>query len=234
MNERFGRRFVVWNGILLVVMLVTAFALDLAIWNSTGGPPAIDLNHLSTDLVRANGSSLWPIETWLYILLVIPGLTFTIGVKSVLKHPDQELLLVTAKNSMILFWIFHTLHNVVLLTVLYGAASYSPADTTQALNFESVADMLLRFSNLLFGFGTSIGALFLVFALGLFGYLTYLNKKFTNRIAFIALGASIAILLSYLQSVSGVFFALGLLGWVLFIFWVFSMTFRLAKGDLED
>lgn len=234
MSQPFGRRFLAWNGSALVLMLVTAFALDLTIWNTTGGPPAIDSNNLSADLLRAKNSSLWLIEGWFYLLMVIPGLTFTVGAKNVLKHPDHEVLLAIAKNSMILFWIFHTLHNAVILTVLYGAASYSPADTTHALNFESLANSLLLFSNLLFGFGTSIGALFLVVALGLFGYVTYLNKKFSNWTGWIAIGASMAILLSYLQSVSNVFFMFGLLGWILFILWVFFMTLRLAKGDLEN
>ena len=76
MNMWEPRRIAGAAGLVLAAMLVVAFVLDFVITGTTGGPPTIALSSLTADLTRARDSVIWPIETWLYSLQIVPFAIF--------------------------------------------------------------------------------------------------------------------------------------------------------------
>jgi hypothetical protein len=149
----------VTSGVVLSVMMVSAFLLDMLIVQSTSGPPMLTTDNMGSELLRARGSTVWLVEGWLYTLRVIPGYLFVLNVYGALRDGDSDMAGAGLVGSL-LFWIFHTLHNVALLTVLQVLVPQYASGTSQETSIEVLATGLLGFANLLFGFGTSIGGLF--------------------------------------------------------------------------
>jgi hypothetical protein len=204
-------------------MMVVAFALDMIIIQTTAGPPILNPDIIGSELLRANGMTIWLVEGWLYTLMIVPAFIFVLGVYWMLRDADNGLAGIGLFASA-LFWTFHTLHNVVMLSVIQVLAPRYATYPSEGTSIEVVARTLLGLANLLFGFGGSVGGLFPVAFLTAFGLATLKSRRLPRWAGYVALASGFAILLSYLQFVSGAFMFLGLLGWVLSIVWVVSTT----------
>ena len=77
-------------GLTLLAMLVISFIMDFAIISTTGGKPNIDVVNVGPDLLRAQGSLIWPVETWLYLLMIVPFAVFAFGVYWALRSESDE------------------------------------------------------------------------------------------------------------------------------------------------
>lgn len=214
------------SGIVLTIMMVVAFALDMTIIQMSG-PPVLSADNIGPELLRAKGSTIWLLEGWLYTLMIVPGFIFVWAVYWSLRDDDTSLAGIGLFASA-LFWIFHTLHNVVMLTVIQALVPNYARGTSEGTSIEVLAAGFLGLANILFGFGGSVGGLFLVGYLAAFG-LVMLKSRFPRWIGYVAVAGGLAVLLSYLQVISGAFMFVGLLGWVLSIVWVASTTVVLLR-----
>jgi hypothetical protein len=215
------------SGTVLAIMMVLGFVLDMMIILTTSGPPLLSTDNIGTELLRAKGSSIWLLEGWIYTLMIVPGFIFVLAVYWSLLGDDHALAGIGLFASA-LFWIFHTLHNVAMLTVLQVFVPAYAGGTSEGTSIEVMAVGLLGFANLLFGFGGSVGGFFLVCSLVAFGLVT-LKSRLPRWIGYVAVAGGLAVLLSYLQAISGAFVLVGLLGWILNIVWVASTTIALLR-----
>jgi hypothetical protein len=168
------------------------------------------------------------VEGWLYTLMIVPGFVFALAVYWLLRDDDNGLAGIGLIAS-VLFWMFHTLHNVVMLTVIQVLVPRYTAGTPEGSSIESLATALLGLANMMFGFGGSVGGLFLVIFPTAFGLATLKNRVLPRWTGYVALAGGLAVLLSYLQFISGAFLFVGLLGWVLTIVWVAGTTIALLR-----
>lgn len=219
------------SGIILAIMLIAAFALDFAIIATTQGPPILRPENISADLLRAQGSFLWLVEAWLYTLMVVPVPLFIAMVYRALREKNDGGLAAVGLFASTLFWIFHTLHNVSFLTILQVLVPRYTGGSAEAAAIEVVAVALLGFANVAFGFGASVGALFLVGYLGVLGMVTLQRGGLPRWTGYVALAAALLSLLAYLQFLSeAIGLVLGLLSWVLHILWVIGASVRLLRS----
>ena len=218
------------SGIILALMLIAAFALDFAISATTQGPPILRPENIGADLLRAKGFTLWIVEAWLYTLMVIPVPLFMVMVYRALREKNDGAVPAVGLFASALFWIFHTLHNVAFLTILQVLVPrYTGGAEGTAI--EVVAIALLGFANVTFGFGTSVGALFLVGYLGVLGMVTLQGGGLPRWTGYVALAAALLSLLAYLQFLSEAFgLVFGLPSWVLHIVWVIGATLGLLRS----
>ena len=98
-------------GMVLSMMLVAAFVLDMVLVQTTGGQPLLNPDNIGPELLRAKGSAIWPLEGWVYTLMIVPALAFILAAYRVLREDDSGLADIGLIASA-LFWIFHTLHNM--------------------------------------------------------------------------------------------------------------------------
>jgi len=216
------------SGVVLAIMMIIAFALDMAIIQTTAGPPLLNADNIGSELLRAKGSTIWLVEGGLYSLMIVPAFVFMLAVYWALRDDDNGLAGIGLFASA-LFWIFHTLHNVAMLTVIQVLVPRYTAGTSEATTVEVLATTLLGFANILFGFGGSVGGLFLVAFLAAFGLVTLKSSILPQWTGYVALAGGLTVLLSYLQFISGAFLFVGLLGWVLTIVWVVGTTLTLLR-----
>src|SRR5216684_4695609 len=190
------------SGVLLAVMLVAGFAADMAIVLTTGGPPVLDPAKIGAELLRAKGAMLWLPEAWLYTLMIVAVPAFIVGAYTALRKEGDRGLPSLGLIGALLFWIFQTIHNLGFLTVLQVVAAGYTGAGPEGPAAEAVARALLGFANSAFGFGTSVGGLFLVGYLACFGMATVRTGGLPRWTGFAALAASALALLAYLQVVS--------------------------------
>jgi hypothetical protein len=219
------------SGIVLAIMMVIGFALDMTIIQTTSGPPVLNGDTIGSELLRARGSTIWLVEGWFYSLMVVPGFVFVLGVYWALRDFNKSLAGIGLFASA-LFWIFHTLHNVAMLTVLQVLVPRYSSGTSEGTAIETLSTGLLGFANLLFGFGGSVGGLFLAIFLATFGLVT-LRSPLPRWIGYMAVVAGLAVVLSYLQFISGAFMFIGLIGWILSIAWVVGTTAALSRPQSQ-
>lgn len=216
------------SGVLLSIMLIGAFALDMAIVQTTGGQPLLNPDSAGSELLRAKGSTVWLLEGWVYTLMIVPAFVFILAPYQVLRRDDSSLAAI-GLFAAALFWIFHTLHNAAMLAVLQILVPGYTAGTPQALSTELLATTLLGLANILFGFGTSVGAFFLIGFLFAFGFATLRSSRLPRWTGYVLLAAGIAISVSYLQFLSIAFTLIGVFGWVLSIIWVVATTITFLR-----
>lgn len=216
------------SGVVLATMMVIAFALDMSIIQTTSGPPVLSADNIGSELLRARGSAIWLVEGWLYTLMIVPGFVFALAIYWVLRNDDNGLAGIGLFASA-LFWVFHTLHNVAMLTVLQVLLPRYASETSEGTAIEVQARALLGLANILFGFGGSVGGFFLAGFLIAYG-LVMLKSSLPRWMGYLAVGAGLGVLLSYLQFVSAAFMFIGLLGWILNIVWVVSTTVVLLRS----
>ena len=217
-------------GLVLALMMIVAFALDMAIIITTGRPPLLDPQKISLDLVRAQGVPFWPLETWLYTLMIIPGSVLAIATYRVLHSEHEDSMIAFGLLATILFWIFHTMHNVLILAVFQALVPHYSGGSLGATTMEVVAAMIMTIASVTFDFGSGVGSLFLAGSLGASGLATLRTAEFPRWTGYVALAASLAMLGAYLKFMfQGIFF-LGLLGWVLFIIWVIGAALAILRS----
>jgi len=132
----------------------------------------------------------------------------------------------------LLFWIFHTIHNLGFVTVLQSVAAGYNGEGAESQAAEAVARALLGFANSAFGFGTGVGGLFLVGYLACFGMATVKTGGLPRWTGFVAFASAALALLAYLQVVSPLLGpVLGVPSWILHIVWVIGVTVALLRGS---
>ena len=232
MSETYRLRLGGFSGVILAVMLIAGFALDFAIIFTTRGQPLLNPENISTELLRAKGSTVWLVEAWVYTLMVVPVPPFMLAIYWILRAENDRGLPAVGLFASALFWIFHTLHNLSMLTVVQDLVPrYVVAPQESRLAIEAVATALLGFANAAFNIGKGVGALFFVGSLAAFGGATLLTSRLPRWTGYLALAASFLGLLAYLQFISEVFVFVGLLGWVIHIVWVIAMTVGLLRSS---
>ena len=105
-----------------------------------------------------------------------------------------------------------------------GRARHSPAA-------DAVARALLGFANSAFGFGTSVGGVFLIGSMACLGVATLQNGGLPRWTGYAALAAAALALIAYLQVIVpalGPIF--GIPGWLLHIAWVIGVAVALVRG----
>jgi hypothetical protein len=221
-------------GLVLAPMMIVAFGLDLAIIMTSGGPPLLDPNNIGPELSRAQGVGIWPVELWLYTLMIIPGSLLAIAAYRVLRTEQDDSLAAAGLLATVLFWIFHTLHNVLMLAIFQAVVPNYTGGSANTVAMETVASTVLRIAYAIFNFGTSVGALFLVGSLAALGLATLRSAGLPRWTGYVALASSFAILGSYLQFLSGSFsnpfVVFGVLGWLLYMTWVIGTTLTLLRS----
>lgn len=204
-------------GLVLVVMMAAAFAMDLGIIGSTGANPEIRMDRLGEDLVRVQESALWPVEAWTYTLMVLPAAIFLVGLYGILRRRTEGLPAMGVLLALGL-WIVHTAHNVAILAVVQtlapayvpGAANAAALEAT-ALGFLGVGAALSPLSGL--------GAVILVAAALSLGIAILKSDRLSRWNGYLLLGVVILAGLGLLRPLSDAFIMLGLVGWILLILW---------------
>jgi len=212
----------------LALMLILAFALDFAIISTTGGDPNFRLDRIESDLVRAQGSSVWIVEAWLYALLIVPFSVFALGVYRVLRPHDADLALVGLAATM-LFWIFSTAHNAAIVTVLQVLVPRYAPGTPQSAGIEAAARVILGFGNTLFSPGGGVGTLLFVVGMAAIGQATFRSLGLARWTGYLAFAAAVFSALGYLQYLAEPLFFLGIIGFALYIIWVAGVALRLTR-----
>ncbi len=218
------------SGVLLAVMLVAGFAADMAIVLTTGGPPVLDPAKIGSELLRAKGSTIWLAEAWLYTLMIVAVPAFIAGVHAVLRREGDHGLPGLGVMAGLLFWLFHTIHNIGFLTVLQVVAAGYTGVGAEGSAADAVARALLGFANAAFGFGTSVGGLFLVGYLACLGVATIQNGGLPRWTVYAALAAAALAVLAYVQVVAPALGPIcGIPSWILHIAWVIGVTVALVR-----
>ena len=222
------------SGAVLALMLIIGFAADVGIVLTTGGPPVLDPAKIAGELLRAKGSTIWLAEAWIYTLMIVAVPAFVVGVYLALRKEGDRGLPVLGVIAALLFWTFHTIHNIGFLTVLQVLTAGYTGASSDASAVEATARALLGFANASFGFGTSVGGLFLIAYLVCFGIATLQSGGLPRWTGYAALGAAGLAVLAYLQVVApalGPVF--GVPGWMLHIAWTVGVTVSLLRGRVR-
>lgn len=210
--------------------MLLGFGLDLAIVATTGGPPAIQRPSLGTDLVRVAGSAMWPVEGWVYTLMVVPACAFVPALHRRLKSDKGSDLSDTALTAFIAFWAVHTIHNAVILGVVQGLAPAYVPGAADAASVEASARGLVGVSEALFGPGSGLGTALLAMASLAYGLRMRQSQALAGWVAKAAFGAAALSLVGMLQVFFAPLLVVGLVGWILFIAW----TAGAAVGMLRE
>jgi len=215
---------------ILVLLMVLGFVLDLMIISTTGGDPQVRGESLGADLVRVKGSGIWPLETWVYTLMALPGSIFLMGVYWAIRREDRDGLATIGVLVSLLTWVLSTVHNLAILAVVQGLApAYvpgapdAPALEASARGWLAVADALNPLSGITAVF-LMVGAL----ALGLATLRTLHLPRWTGSVS---LAVVPLIGLGLLQGFSRAFIAPALIGYILYIVWNLGVSFALLKGS---
>ena len=217
-------------GIIFALMLVVAFGLDFALIATTGGEPTFNLANIGPDLLRAQKSAIWPVETWIYALMIVPFSVFALGVYLVLRAESDKGFPALGVVTTLVFWIFSTLHNAAILTVLQVLIPSYAAGSPAAPSIEVMARGLLGFGNTLFTPGGGVGTLLLVIGMAVTGRATLAGGQLPRWTGYVAMACAGFSLLGYLQYLSRGLLVLGLIGFVLYILWVIGVAIRLLRA----
>jgi len=228
-SEAVRHRLPVWGGLILSAMMIAGFVLDIGIFSSTGAEPVIRLEQLGTDLLRVQGSAVWPIEGWTYTLMILPAFVFVLGVYWFLRDGADEGLPIIGATAAVLFWVFHTMHNVAILTVVTGLAPSYVLGAPDAAEIETVSRGFIVFSEVLFLPGGGVGSLFWAVASLALGKAILETKQLPRWLGYTSIGVALLALLGLLQYAYEPFVVFGLIGWVLFIIWTAGVSVMLLR-----
>ncbi|HEY6958304.1 MAG TPA: hypothetical protein VI814_05740 [Candidatus Limnocylindria bacterium] len=226
-----ARRVAGIAGVVLAIMMAVAFVLDFVLIATTGGPPQIYPETISVDLVRVRASAIWPLETWLYSLQVIPFTLFILGVRNALRAAGREAAADTTTLAGLLFIAAHTLHNLAILTVVqYIAPVYAP-DAPNAAALEAATRALIGLASATFLPGGGVGSALLVislvaFAMGARG--TGVFPAWSTRFAW---AGAVLLAVAYLQYVIAPAFFIALFGYLAFIGWVAVLSASFMRSE---
>ncbi len=195
-------------------MMIVAFALDFAIIATTGGPPMIYLESLSADMTRARDSAIWPIETWLYTLQIVPFAILILGVRSTLRAAKEEGIADVATLAAVLFMALHTLHNLAILTVVQVLVPAYVAGAATASAIEAVARGFLGLAYAAFLPGGGVGSALLVAAP-------------SGRLA---AASAVLVTVAYAQYVVPPAFFLALVGYLAYVAWTAVVSVGLLRS----
>ena len=211
-------------GLLLAAMLILGFAFDMVLMVSTGGPPMIGLGSLSHDLARAGGSSVWPVETWVYTLLTVPSVVFIFGLRRSVGAA-QPVLADVAAGAALLFIALHTLHNLVVLAVVQVVAPSAAADAAGAA---AVARPLLALAYATFLPGGGLGGVVFILAMAAFAWL-----QRRSAAGWLALAAAVLFAVGYAQYLLAPAIVAALAGWLCFIAWTVATAVRVSARRVD-
>jgi hypothetical protein len=229
MDKSDGQLLPALAGLTLAAMLIIAFALDFAIIGMTGGQPGFDLQNIGDDLLRAQGSGIWRVEAWLYLLMVVPFVVFAFGVYHDIHAQSDAGLPALGLSALTLFWIFSTIHNAAIVTVLQVLVPGYRSGAADGPGLEAAARALLGLGDTIFVPGGGVGSLFLVIGIASLGQSTLRSRRLPRWTGFVALACALLSLLGYLQYLARPFFFVGLLGFVLYIIWQTAVSLSLLR-----
>jgi len=221
-------------GLILAAMLSVAIVLDFAIIATTGGPPLIGLATLPADLERVRASAIWPLEGWLYVLQIVPFSIFVTGLWSSFRGSRDEDLARVAVVTGLLFMVFHTLHNLAIVTVVQVmAAAYSPS-ATNAGAIEAASRAILGLSYAAFLPGGGVGSLLLVLSAASFAVVEGRTRALASRwVAPLAWATAAFVAAGYLQYVVAPAFVLALIGFFAFVGWITTASLGMLRAAPE-
>ena len=224
------RRLAGVAGVVLAAMMIIAFALDFAIIATTGGPPMIYPESLSADLVRARDSAIWPIETWLYALQIIPFAVFIVGVRATLRAGREGGIADLATLAAVLFMALHTLHNLAILTVVQGLAPAYVPGAANASSIEAVSRGFLGLAYAAFLPGGGVGSALLVAALIGFAVAQRRTRALAGASSRLATASAALVAVAYAQYVVPPAFFLALVGWLAYMAWTAVVSVGLLRS----
>lgn len=219
-------------GLLLVVMMAAAFAMDLAIIGTTGANPEIRTDRLDEDLVRVQNSAIWPVEAWTYTLMILPASIFLVGLNGILRR-EEDMLPTMGVLVALGFWIVSTAHNVAILAVVEALAPAYVSGAANAMALEATALGFLGVSEALsplFG----LGAVSLVVAALILGAAILKSESFSRWTGYILLALVPLMGLGLLRPLSDAFVVISLIGYLLFILWTADVAVILWRQGTSD
>lgn len=225
------RRLAGTAGLVLAAMMIVAFVLDLALIATTGGPPLIGLASLSTDLGRARDSAIWPVETWLYTLQVVPFAIFILGVRAALRGAKEEAMADVVTLAAVLFEALHTLHNLTILAVVNVLAPAYVPGTAEATATEVVARGLLGLSYATFLPGGGVGSALLVAALAGFAVAQRRTRALAPWSGRLAAAGAVLVAIAYAQYIVPPAFFIALFGYVAYMAWTVVVSLGLLRSE---
>lgn len=217
-------------GLTLAFLTVLGLALDGAIAATTGGPPMIALATLSADLQRARGSVVWPIETWVYTLQIVPFALFVAGLRTMLRSAGEEAVADVASLAAILFMALHTLHNLAILTVVQVfAPAYLPG-AADAGAIETAVRGLLALAYAAYLPGGGVGGLLFIAALAAFAVGQRRSRVLASGSGRLAAASAALSALGYLQYIVFPALFIALVGWLAYLAWAITVSVGLLRS----
>lgn len=216
-------------GLMLALMLIIAFVLDFVIIGTTSGEPVLSLENIGADLLRAQASRIWPVEAWLYVLMIVPFTVFVVGLYRALSAQGEAGLPLIGVTALMVFWVFSTVHNAAIVTVLQTLAPRYVAAAASGPGLEAAARALLGFGNTFFIPGGGVGTLLQVIGMASLGQATVQTARLPRWTGRVALACALLSLLGYLQYLVKPLLVIGLVGHLLYMLWQAAVSFQLLR-----
>lgn len=221
-------------GVTFAAMAIVAFVLDFVIIATTGGPPQIYAASLSADLARARTSVIWPTETWLYALQIVPFMLFVPGLRTVIRGAANDALADVSIVALVGFMALHTLHNLLILTVVQVIApSYVPGAPDAAAT-EALARSFLGLAYAAFLPGGGVGGMFLIAGLLAFAGAQRRTHAFPAWSGRLATAGALFMAIAYLQYLIAPAFFLALVGYAAYLAWAVLVSVGLLRSEPQD
>lgn len=224
------RRLTAFAGLILAALTLFGLVLDGVISATTGGPPMIALETLSADLGRVRGSVVWPIETWVYTLQLVPFAVFVVGLRSMFKATGQGPIADVAAVGALLFMALHTLHNLAILAVVQVLAPAYSAGAPDAAAIEAVTRSLLAFAYAAFLPGGGVGGLLFVVAMAAFAVAQRRGRLLAPGTGRLAGASAVLLALGYFQYVAAPALFIALIGWLAYLVWTIVVSLGLLRS----
>lgn len=221
-----------WAGLLLGAMMLVAFALDMAVIATTGGPPEIQPGHLAADLTRAAGSSLWAVETWVYTLLIVPFIVFIAGLRSAVRAAGHPGLADWGALAGLVFAGLHTLHNLLILVAVQVMGPAYVAGGHDATALLATTKALLGLAYATFLPGSGLGTPVLIISMLAFAAAQRAGAPGGRWAAGLALASALLLAVAELQAFIPPAFFIALVAWIANIGWTIASAGGLLRGSL--
>lgn len=227
--EPIRTRWVATAGMVLVLLMVMGFALDMALMGTTGGDPILRADSIGDDLVRAQGSAIWPVEGWVYTLMLLPATVFLAGIYWGFRRTDRDGGATIGVLLLFLFWVLHTVHNLAILVVVQGLAPGYVPGAADAAAIEATARAFVGLGDVLSPFSGLTTAFLATGLLALGRACLRPEVTYSRWTGYVALAVAPLAALGTLQGLSAAFLAPALIGWILFLLWNADLSVVLWK-----
>ncbi|GAC1455684.1 MAG: hypothetical protein NVS1B1_13190 [Candidatus Limnocylindrales bacterium] len=228
------RRPTALAGLTLAFLTVLGLALDGAIAATTGGPPMIALATLSADLQRARASVVWPIETWVYTLQIVPFALFVAGLRTMLRSAGEEAIADVASLAAVLFMALHTLHNLAILVVVQVfAPAYIPG-AADAAAVETAVRGLLALAYAAYLPGGGVGGLLFIVAMAAFAVAQRRSRVLAFGSGRLAAASAALSAFGYFQYIAFPALFIALVGWLVYLAWVITIGLGLLRSTVPS